>query len=333
MSTITGPFTIAAGGSVVMPQPQAGGQLSQLILDNLSTYILVVNIGASVYFQAPLVEQSYDIIDTTQPVMVSSIVQPGDNTTSGQLAPTWHAIGEEQRGSWPIALSGPAEVAAATAAALLESGIPNVLTETVLITRAPPGQVLDVSGYASVIIEPSVQVIWQFQTYDGSPVGSQDSCNNPTVVPVIAPILVLVSVVGASGATVIGSNRTPAQGRATGLGYSSEGFLATTGNIAMVSGTNYQVPIVDGAMFQGPARVAFGISNISAAAGLFSIFTFAGTQLVVEDTSQMHAGPGSASGTGYVYASMAIPANANQFWYQCRASGTFNVDIWAIPAY
>ena len=57
MSTVTGPYTIPAGGQVVIPQPQAGGQLSQLILDNLSTYILKVTVGASVYFQAPLVEQ------------------------------------------------------------------------------------------------------------------------------------------------------------------------------------------------------------------------------------------------------------------------------------
>lgn len=310
MSTVTGPYTIAAGGQVVIPQPQAGGQLSQLILDNLSTYILTVTIGASVFFQAPLVEQAYNIIDTTQPVTVGSIVQPGDTSASGQLAPTWHAIGEEQSGNWPIALSGPAEVAAATAAALLAQGVPNVITEKVIYTGVGP-VTLDVSGYASLVIEPNIEVIFQFETLDGTNLGPADTCWVPTVIPVIAPKL-NVTGVGSGNFSILGSNRTPAQPRPTGIGYSSDGaLLAWSGNT--VADTAQALTISQGNLFQGPAFALFRCSPAASLKGLwYCLVASSSSEIFLADTGECHT---DAAGSLSVDKLCALPANITEIGF------------------
>lgn len=322
MSTVTGPYTIAAGGQVSMPQPQAGGQLSQLILDNLSTYILIVNIGASVYFQAPLVEQAYNIIDTTQPINVSSIVQPGDNTTSGQLAPTWHAIGEEQQGSWPIALSGPAEVAAATAAALLEGGVPNVLTETRIgdftIPFAAP---IDVHQYGSLTlliggIGAGRSVSYQFyaDAAGTQPVGTGDTVN-ADLIPVQGAYF---SITGSTGVvpdvTIYGSNRELPFGHPVVAGFSSEPWiLSFSGTTA--AGAKVLLTTGGGQPFQGPAFAFLAIS--SAIKGYWFARTPLNDALLV-DTGQCHAAANGS--TVAIGLPIALPANTQSLGFLAETS-------------
>lgn len=337
MSTITGPYTIAAGGQVSMPQPQAGGQLSQLILDNLSTYILIVNIGASVYFQAPLVEQAYNIIDTTQPINVSSIVQPGDTTASGQLAPTWHAIGEEQQGSWPIALSGPAEVAAATAAALLEGGVPNVLTETLIGNFATPVHpLIDVHSFASLVLlidAPATDVVLQFyaDNQGALPIGSNDTVASGAVIPVLGPWFSIAGVGGAHGVTgeLYGTNRVPPEGRPIVAGFASEPWiLAFSGTTTAGQTLTWTPTATSGPPFQGPALGYFEIS--SAEKGYWVALT-ARNGAIIADTGQGHTAP---NGQLAVQTLVALPANVDAIGFLAETSSAGVVgSAYLIPNY
>lgn len=126
MSTVTAPVTVTPGASSQLVLPTYGASLATLVLDNLSTYLLAVTCGSNTTYQSPLVEAKYDLSGNQAPIQITAIALAGDTTTDGVVAPTWYGPGELPAGVWPIALSGPAEVAAATAAALLENGVPNV---------------------------------------------------------------------------------------------------------------------------------------------------------------------------------------------------------------
>lgn len=154
MSTITAPQPISPTQPCSINQPVSAG-LESVTIDNLSSYLLEVSIGANVFFQSPITEMLYDISHTTQPVNITATALPDDPGIAGVIAPTWYNAGETPDGNWPVALAGPAEVAAATAAALLAQGVPNVLRSTTVFqsfafTGTTPN--LDISEQASVQI-------------------------------------------------------------------------------------------------------------------------------------------------------------------------------------
>lgn len=158
MSTVTGPFAITPNTQLNLPQPTVAGAQESVVLDNLSTFLLQVSIGADLFYQSPLTEAKYDLSTTTQPIGINPIVTPGDLATTGEIAPTWYSVGETPPGQWPIALSGPAAVAAATAAALLTSGVPSVsVAKAITLTNVTLGpafscDLINVSGFASIIV-------------------------------------------------------------------------------------------------------------------------------------------------------------------------------------
>lgn len=162
MATTTPQKAVAPGTSAQIVLPQGGQQFGWLVLDNLSTFLLQVVVGANVFYHDPLVTARYSLEGVTNPVTVTAILVPPDTSTTGTVAPTWYGFDEPPIGNYPIALSGPAEVAAATAAALLAGGIPNVITVTPLpasplhLAGAPTSAVIDVHSYAALYATAAV---------------------------------------------------------------------------------------------------------------------------------------------------------------------------------
>jgi hypothetical protein len=233
VSTTTAAVTLTPTSQAVqLAQPQ-GLTSSAVVIDNLSTYLLTVRIGANVYYQAPLVQAKYDLTDQSgAPVVINPIVLAGDTSTTGTVAPTWYGFTSDDQyiiatGRWPIALSGPAEVAAATAAALLAQGIPNVFVQNQLLapTLLPaPGTGVgssSVASYASVIVHLSsgatrtqVRVDWRapgIGNYWSSDFlfAPSDAPNTTWMLPVVGATFTLNNTLtgAATTATVFGTNR------------------------------------------------------------------------------------------------------------------------------
>lgn len=145
---IDAPVPITPGVAAQVIPPTTFG-VGDLILDNLSTYLLAVTVGPDTFYQSPLVEAKYQVGNAQgQPVQINPIALPGDTSTAGVVAPTWWDAAPP--GQWPIALAGAAEVAAATAAALLASGVPNVLLQS--FVGSTFGADFDVSTFSQITV-------------------------------------------------------------------------------------------------------------------------------------------------------------------------------------
>lgn len=154
----TQPVTIAASGTAPVPLPTGGGLgLAGVVLANLSTFLVQVSIGIDTFWLSPFTEDFFQLADTRQPPICTAFQLPGDTQTSGMIAPTWYGSGELlDTARYPAPLTSPAAIAAETAAAILQTGVPNVSLYKILfegLLNNPSGNsVPNVSNYAAVNI-------------------------------------------------------------------------------------------------------------------------------------------------------------------------------------
>lgn len=346
MSTITGPFTITPAAPVALTPPQNAQTLGLLVLDNLSGYLLQVQVGPDIRYQAPLVEDAYALLPSYgSTIQVAAIALTGDLETAGQIAPTWYNVGEAPpAASWPIALSGPAEVAAATAAALLAGGVPNVFTQTLIYAGviAPNGNSGDIDAhtYGSIVVEsPSGPVGGYVQWYDKSGIqlgrdyGITISAQGLTL-PVRGYYFAVFNTSMSTPLTVnvYGTNRlTPGPSAANAIEGADLWLLAST---LMAAGTVYQLAQQDSfVVFQGQTFASFTTSN-AAVTGRFEVTPLAvgpaGTApVVVCDTTEMIAG---SAGGKYLSKMIALPVGGYSIAFHCLGTGgTGNAALRMIP--
>jgi hypothetical protein len=229
----------------------------------------------------------------------------------------------------------PATIAAETAAQLLASGVPSVLTEQVIYDAIPFGgpAVIDVHGYASLLLElvnPGAAATQQysFQTAAGDSVGFGDTFGTtPAVVPVIAGRLVLA----ADGweVRVTGTNRPPPHGRPTIAGFTSEAWILSFAGTTVAGQTLTWTPTAkSGPAFQGPASAYL---TISAAEKGYWIARTNQNDAIIADTGQGHT---SANGSLAVAAQVALPANTTQLGFLAETSSAGVIGTaYLIPAY
>jgi hypothetical protein len=343
--------TITPGQQLNLSLPQGGNQYASLVLDNLSTFLLQIGIGARTYWHAPLVENAYDLVGMGgQPVTVGAFQLAPDTSASGTLAPTWYG-GDDLPPSrnWPIALSGPAEVAAATASALLASGIPNVMTTTDLgVTSAPPSPpttTVDVHQYSELIVVPlsipSGTLQFSFSpTIGGGSLGTFtfDPGSAAASVPVLAQYLNLTNSGAATAAVQIyGTNQSAP--RAFGVGGSTlaaDGIVISTGVVAMVAGTDYPLTPIGtspdtGGLGDGLISLYLQVDDSVPVHGqLYSYNAITGKLVVITDTNNL--GPALPVIGRSKNLLIGATRNLGNFRFRCTASGTTNVTANLMPA-
>lgn len=331
--------TITPAAPVQLSPPQSAYGSNTLVLDNLSGYLLQVNVGPDQFWHPPLVEDAYDVTTAPGvPVTVTAVALPGDTETSGTLAPTWYSELLSQMGKqYPIALSGPAEIAAA----IVASGLPIVFTSTLIGTFTYRGAQLaiDVHRYGSLIIAPktggfagSVKYEWQVDPTDLA--YGEDILNQlrPVMLPVLGPTL-LIEAGGTQPWTfdLFGTNqRAPFPDHAFTLGYSNDGFVGNTGSIAMIAGTSYPINTVSGQLFQGPAACVMRV-NVTTVAGYLFATLADNSRVLLLDTNGLSAAAGGTLASKQ--AQIALPANLASLNFQATASGTQEIFIDLVPAH
>jgi hypothetical protein len=347
--------TILPGATVQLPPPNAGGiGLGALVLDNLSTFLLLVTIGPDTFYQAPLTENAYDYSNASQPAQVTALRLPGDIATSGTLAPAWYDSGSlPAQGKWPVALSGPASVAAATAAALLNSGVPPVIIQARLASSDPIAagdfKTYDVSKYTSVQVgisrsntgtaqvgyavnagglllstmgrwnkpaQTSDNVAWWFPTTDATL-----TISNPMAATVFVDVLASNRAVPG----LIGGQGQPDIPR--------EFFLPSQ---AVVGANDYYVPPNDpntaaGVDYtQGPGL--FGVQAVCTLAGSVGYWYAEQDGTVNRVFLSDGAGAGVPANTRVTYYNVPLPAAAIHWFFHPTASGTSSATIQVWPS-
>lgn len=246
----------------------------------------------------------------------------------------------------------PEVVGAIIAAQLLLTGIPNVLTETVIGDFVLPptgsGVLVNVTGYASITLieldnpgSNRVAMGYNFTDLAFTAVIGSDQWTNqvgapaPVTIPVLGPILSLGISADDPASThtvrIIGSNRPAPSQHPTTIGYSSTGFEAVL-STTMVAGTTYALPVVHGNIFQGPAVVEASIVGNTVKGNWVLTWETGQGALAqnIADTSEAHL-----IGTDqHLYKTTAFPGVRYTLNFTCTtgSAGAFVV-LRAIPAY
>ena len=333
--------TITPAAPVQLQPPQSAYGSNTLVLDNLSGYLLQVNVGPDQFWHPPLVEDAYDVTTAPGvPVTVTAVALPGDTETSGTLAPTWYSELLSQMGKqYPIALSGPAEIAAA----IIASGLPIVFTSTHIGRFTYTGAQInvDVHQYGSLQIVPStltfsgnLKYTWDATAFDFL---TQPA---PSIIPVLGPTWHLLA--GGSQPwtfDLYGTNqRAPYPTHGDTAGYSAEGFRAQAVNINMVAGTTYNLSVVSGRPFQGPASLHMR-ANVTTVGGYLVANTTSGNGILLTDTNGLAAAAGGTSPSKTLQ--VALPQNLQQsnilpqasLSFIAAANGLQTIYVDLVPAY
>lgn len=345
MSVIGPPVTISPTQPAILNPPQNGaGQFALCVVDNLSGYLLQVQVGAEAYYQAPLVEMAYPVISSNgAPIRVSAILLPGDTETSGVLAPTWYLAGETTpSNNWPIALSGPAEVAAATAAAIFTLGVPNVLREDEVIAAVtlPPGQTsasYPISRYSELGFFIEVQTPPQQLIAEQSDVVGNfaDQEFIPFGISRWASVGAFIQFINNGASNVViwmtGSNRTPTTrfdaSTLTGDGDHWSGTATPIAGGQRLALTQFQL----GVAVQGAAMGIFTHTG-PGFTGAFRIILPNGNIVPICDDAEMLTGSFAGSTNRYVTKPVSLPAAGYTIeWANGGTGGTFAAGCYFIP--
>jgi hypothetical protein len=127
MSLTTPPQAIAVGTPVQIPYP-TNTPWAGVVISNLSTLLLNVQVGGQQYWLNPFTEMLYDVSSSHAPVVLNAQNITGVTVqgSSNQVQATWYADGEEPTGTWPVSLT--AQELAALAAPPGQIGSPIALT-------------------------------------------------------------------------------------------------------------------------------------------------------------------------------------------------------------
>jgi len=238
--------------------------------------------------------------------------------------------------------SDPVALASAVATALLATGVPNVLTESVVATNAllPNGgapQTFDVSGYASIVIvgrDNALPCTYEFQTDTGQ------TTDRDYFVPILAgnqlPVrlavssgnLVLKNVSGLADmhVDIVGTNR-PALTRFDGRSRANTVQSWSGGIVA--AGNDAQLAINDPLRQpHGLCFARFALSQATQTGYFFAedVTSLATGFIVLCDAAEMMTG--AANAARYLSKLVSIPAGANM-WFHCTNSigGTANIQL------
>lgn len=154
MATTSPPVALVPGVSTQIPQP-GGGQFGYVVLSNLSSYMLTVQVGADTFLLAPFTEQLYELkLSTTSPLGLTPTLLMGQAVVAGASAQanvTWFTFGEGvPKGNWPISL--PAQALASISGVL---AIQQQFNSTQIFDQVIPAGLTNsvaINGYASLLM-------------------------------------------------------------------------------------------------------------------------------------------------------------------------------------
>jgi hypothetical protein len=353
VSTTSNPVPLTPAVAATIVPPSSAPQLAAVVVQNASPYTLAVVIAGA---QAVIQPYTADLFPTTGTGSPITILPSNPDNTSGVSAnaqAVWYGPDEiPDTTAYPAALTPPpVAVGLAVAAQLLAGGVPNVynwtdLGQFVVPIGPVPVVEIDVHGYASVIIYqtdlPAGTTAIAYWFTDNARVGQvgTDLLSSPTagisalpaVVPVEGSFLRLNTNDAVTHAVrVIGTNRPVPGGHPIVNGYSTAGFQASTGNVAMANGQTVPMNIDRGALFQGPAAFEFIVTGtVVKGSWILRMMTSQGLlSLDLADTTEAHVlGPDT-----HFHRLGALPATEYTLSFLCNAAGTANAFTRAIPNY
>lgn len=161
MPTVSPSSTITPGGTVNLAPPVGGAYgVAGVAIANISTYLLQVNVGAQSYYLPPFMEDFFPLEGNGQGPVCTAVQLPGDTQTSGTISPTWYGRGEIRPSTrWPTAITSPASIAAETAAAIFNIGVPNVGIFKKLFQGFLGTAGTTINGTAGIALYSSVNVL------------------------------------------------------------------------------------------------------------------------------------------------------------------------------
>lgn len=339
MSTTGASVILTPGQQAIIRPTDPAAQTSAVVLQNLSPYDLAVSYAGQQYSLPAYTADLYSSAQIGVPIIVVPSNPNGTTGVVGYVIPVWYSPGEDPTDqgaqAYPATMSPPpVAVGLAVAEQLLISGIPNVLTTTVIGDFALPGGsaavAIDVHGYASVLlimtdtpVSQPVAVNYQFTDVAQTAVvqpgewAQQGGAPVPLTLPVVGPTLILSQAALDTNPPhtirVIGSNRPAPRGHADALGYTPAGFESTFSG-SLVSGTPVNVMFFNqptkGVVFAGPAIVEFVMqATITPAHFTFEWQTSEGLiDMDVADTGETGWHPiGQSGGLAGITKQLAIP--------------------------
>jgi hypothetical protein len=107
MSQTTPAVAITSGTAFTIPPPSSS-PWAFVVVTNLSPFLLLLNVQANSYWQAPFCEERFQLGPTAQPIQVTPSTPAGATIPAGsgaQVQATWYAPGEPIIGTWPFSLT------------------------------------------------------------------------------------------------------------------------------------------------------------------------------------------------------------------------------------
>lgn len=128
MSLTTAPANIAPGSPVSMLTP-TNQPWAQVVISNLSGYLLQVQAAGAVSWLNPYTENIYSTGETHSPIVLAAQLPAGTTIPAGsseQVQGTWYGPSEQPQGTWPVSLTAQAVAAAVAGIVAIGTGVEQV---------------------------------------------------------------------------------------------------------------------------------------------------------------------------------------------------------------
>lgn len=223
----------------------------------------------------------------------------------------------------------PIALAAAVAAELLLTGIPNVLVDTQIANAIPilhgGSTTFDISGYASIYVSCTGNRL-NLQQYDvaASIVDEYDySYTHPVRLAVVAGTLKVTNTIsaGTSNVTIWGSNRQSQQ-RFDGRYQDTTGDLWQTIGGTFVAGGVALGHLNASTSLQGAVHATFHVTGL-VVQGYFYLSSSTLATILICDTTEMFTG---SNGDRYLTRQIAVPAGSYTIGFFCTTGGNATID-------
>ena len=356
-------YALTPGVATTVNLPAAGQQYAAVVMQNISPYLCIVTIGSDQYFLPPYMADLFPLMSadgyfsTGQPPSVVPSNLDNVSNVSANLTATFYEPGEAPTGGYPVSLASPAAIAAETAAALLTTGVPNVLNETQLAvlslhTTDPlePVQPLAIGGYASLALDFSassaggigITTLRIIQYHANGDQAYNDVLAYPGTAAGTAVHSFTIPVLGATAQfqllggnnpttlTIIGSNRgAPRPYAPAPIPNTQNGGLdrilgmTTAPGVVMGVGTTYSLGI--GKLPAGQQLLADFAVTGATVKGYFSMIDDTGARQFIADTSE--TGFHVIGSDQHCYKTIILPLNFTELDFSCLAAGTTTVSV------
>lgn len=164
MSQTSPPVTVAAGTALTISPPGGAVRFGSVVVDNLSPFVLSLQVSANQYWQAPWSSALYLLGETATPIQVIPSNVIGATLATGlgtQVQGTWYGLDEVPKGNWPVSLVANAQAAAVlgsvtvlnfpatqpVSGSVAVSNFPALVTVTEVVAASPgTGQTVAAAG-------------------------------------------------------------------------------------------------------------------------------------------------------------------------------------------